>query len=63
MKTLFLHFIVDKTKNLLYYINIKMKEEKLMKKFVKITAVTIAVIAWITLSIFVFFALIENGLI
>lgn len=29
-----------------------------MKKFVKITA-----IAWITLSIFVFFALIENGLI
>lgn len=34
-----------------------------MKKFVKITAVTIAVIAWITLSFFVFFALIENGLI
>ena len=29
-----------------------------MKKFVKITAIT-----WITLSIFVFFALIENGLI
>ena len=58
-----MHFIVDKTKNLLYYINIEMKEEKLMKKFVKITAVTIAAIAWITLSIFVFFALIENGLI
>ena len=58
-----MHFIVDKTKNLLYYINIKMKEKKLMKKFVKITAVTIAVIAWITLSIFIFFALIENGLI
>lgn len=34
-----------------------------MKKFVKITAVTIAAIAWITLSIFVFCALIENGLI
>jgi hypothetical protein len=48
---------------LLYYINIEMKEEKLMKKFVKITAVTIAAIAWIALSIFVFFALIENGLI
>ena len=41
----------------------EMKEEKLMKKFIKIAAVTIAVIAWITLSIFVFFALIENGLI
>lgn len=34
-----------------------------MKKFVKITAITIAAIAWITLSIFVFFALIKNGLI
>lgn len=43
--------------------NIEMKEEKIMRKFVKIAAVTIAVIAWITLSIFVFFALIENGLI
>ena len=63
MKLFFLHFIVDKTKNLLYYINIEIKEEKLMKKFVKITAITIAAIAWITLSIFVFFALIENGLI
>lgn len=34
-----------------------------MKKFIKIAAVTIAAIAWITLSIFVFFAFIENGLI
>lgn len=34
-----------------------------MKKFVKITAITIAAIAWITLSIFIFFALIETGLI
>ena len=34
-----------------------------MKKFVKITSITIAAIAWITLSIFIFFALIENGLI
>ena len=34
-----------------------------MKKFVKITVITIAAIAWITLSIFIFFALIENGLI
>ena len=34
-----------------------------MKKFIKIAAVIIGIIAWITLSIFVFFALIENGLI
>lgn len=43
--------------------NIEMKEEKTHEKNIKITVITIAAIAWITLSIFVFFALIENGLI
>lgn len=34
-----------------------------MKRNIKIITIAIAAIAWITLSIFVFFALIENGLI
>lgn len=34
-----------------------------MKKFIKITAITILAIAWIILSIWGFFILIENGLI
>jgi hypothetical protein len=34
-----------------------------MKRNIKIIAIAIAAIAWITLSIFVFFALIEKGLI
>ena len=40
-------------KNLLYYINIEKKEEKLMKKFIKIAAVIIGIIAIITSSVII----------